>query len=304
MNAAQDLFMDAPVENFLQKAAETRILVEEQLDRYCQFSEDCPERLREAVRYSLFAGGKRLRPLLVLSAAQACGSIHEVALPAACAVEMIHTYSLIHDDLPAMDDDELRRGKPTCHIAFDEATAILAGDGLLTLAFETLTKLRPAEIAVACCRELAQAAGVCGMVGGQSDDLTAEHSDGTLNHLHNIHRRKTAALLVGSLRLGALTAQASSEQMGALSSYGEKLGLAFQIVDDLLDVKGDSSTLGKNPGQDSTHGKLTFPALLGEHESRQRAEELIKQAVETLASFGDDAETLRSLAWYVLDRNH
>ena len=297
--------MDAQqVDVFLQQAAEARKLVESHLDKLCRFPDDCPQRLQDAIRHSLFAPGKRLRPLLVLSAAEACGSNKEVAMPAACAVEMIHTYSLIHDDLPAMDDDELRRGLPTCHIAFDEATAILAGDGLLTLAFETITKLEPAPVAVSCCRELAIAAGVCGMVGGQSDDLSAEHAEGSLDLLQKIHRRKTGALLVGALRMGALTAQASSEQIDALTTYGQKLGLAFQIVDDLLDLHGDSTTLGKNPGQDASHGKLTFPGLLGEQESRRRAEELIDDAIDALRDFESEAKPLRSLAMYVLDRNH
>jgi geranylgeranyl diphosphate synthase type II len=296
--------MDARVNSFLQNAAEMRGLIDAELDRYCQSIPGCPGRLESAFRHSLFAPGKRLRPMLVLNAAMACGSDISRAMPAACAVEMVHTYSLIHDDLPAMDDDDLRRGRPTCHVQFDEATAILAGDGLLTLAFEVLARhVQPEGTAVRCCAELAQAAGFSGMVGGQADDLAAENHGGSIEKLENIHRRKTGALLVASLRLGALTAGATNEQIERLSAYGSKLGLAFQIVDDLLDLQGDSTALGKTIGKDSHQGKLTFPALLGEVASRRQARVLIEEAVRELHPFGQLADNLVSLAMFVLERD-
>lgn len=297
--------MDALATSFQHYVSEVREVIDQELRRYTEFSPDVPARLKDAVRYSLLAPGKRLRPLMVLSAAEACGSTRDKALPAACAIEMIHTYSLIHDDLPAMDDDELRRGRPTCHIEFDEATAILAGDGLLTLAFEVLAMdLSPASTAAKCCSELARAAGVAGMVGGQVDDLAAEGSVGDLRQLQNIHRRKTAALLCASLRLGAISANADNEQIERLQTYGENLGLAFQIVDDLLDLKGDSQTLGKNTGQDSHRGKLTYPSLLGEKESGEKAKQLIDTAITSLKPFGEEANNLVALAQYVLYRDH
>jgi geranylgeranyl diphosphate synthase type II len=279
----------------------------------------CPPRLTEAVRYSLLSGGKRLRPVLVLLAAEACGADESDAMPAACAVEMIHAYSLIHDDLPAMDDDDLRRGQPTNHKVFGEAMAILAGDALLTLAFETLgRKVRPASTAGACCAALAVAAGALGMVGGQADDILREqaassgngagNSNGnghldSLEMLESIHARKTGALLSVSLELGALVAEAGSEERQALAEYGRGLGLAFQITDDLLDVEGDEATVGKRVGKDSDRGKLTFPGLLGVEESRRRAECLVAEACGALAPFGNRAHRLEALAHYVLERN-
>ena len=225
-------------------------------------------------------------------------------MPAACAVEMVHAYSLIHDDLPAMDDDDLRRGQPTCHKAFDEATAILAGDALLTQAFELLARdLEPAETARRCCVELAQAAGACRLVGGQADDLAAEQTGGDLDFLTSIHERKTGAMLVVSLRLGGLVGQASDEQLSHLTAYGNRLGVAFQIVDDLLDLTGDPRRIGKRTGQDVQRGKLTYPALLGLDASRRRAGELVEQAVGALATFGARAHVLESLARYVVQRN-
>jgi geranylgeranyl diphosphate synthase type II len=296
--------MNLRVNSFLQQSSDLRELIDAELERYCHSLANCPERLKLGFRHSLFAPGKRLRPLLALHAGVACGCSIRQAMPAACAVEMVHTYSLIHDDLPAMDDDDLRRGRPTCHVAFDEATAILAGDGLLTLAFEVLARyVRPDRIAVRCCVELASAAGFAGMVGGQADDLAAENRCGTLELLENIHLRKTGALLVASLRLGALTADASDEQIDRLSTYGRKLGLAFQIIDDLLDLRGDPATLGKSIGKDSNQGKLTFPTLLGEEESRRRAENLIDDALEALWPFGRQADNLVSLAKFVLVRD-
>ncbi|MEX2172749.1 MAG: polyprenyl synthetase family protein [Pirellulaceae bacterium] len=270
-----------------------------------QYDADTPQHLAEAIRHSLLAPCKRLRPLLVLMACQACGYDARAALPAACAVEMIHTYSLIHDDLPAMDDDDMRRGRPSCHAQFGEATAILAGDALLAQAFEVLaTGIQPPAVAARCCGELAQAAGASNLVGGQEDDLKAQFADLGLEQLERIHRRKTGAMIRISLRLGGLVANASQEQLHALGVYGERLGLAFQIVDDLLDLEGDESALGKRTGKDSPRGKLTFPALLGVAESRRRAEELVAAACDAVAPLGPPAAGLQALARYVLQRKH
>ncbi len=299
------------IQAFEQQAATLRPEVEAQLYRLSRFAAGCPPRLQQAVDHSLLAPGKRLRPLLVLWAARACGCSYQPAMPAAVAIEMVHTYSLIHDDLPAMDDDELRRGRPTCHKAFDEATAILAGDALLTRAFEIMATQAPTPpIAAAWIAELAQAAGATGMIGGQVDDLTAEQSqqppesqEATAELLESIHRRKTAALLIAALRLGGLTANAPDEQMQALAAYGSNLGLAFQIVDDLLDETGQAAQIGKQPGQDAQRGKLTFPAIWGIEPSRRRAAQLIDDAIDNLATFGQHAAALRALAQFVLVRN-
>jgi geranylgeranyl diphosphate synthase type II len=319
---------------FLDYAARIRPEVEAALDHVSQYDDQCPTRLREAIRHSLLAPGKRLRPLLVLMAFEACGSSivtrsvsegsvvtrgvsggsdnslahasgYDRALPAACAVEMVHTYSLIHDDLPAMDDDDLRRGLPTCHAAFDEATAILAGDALLAQAFEVLASGEyPASVGLRACLELGQAAGPRALVGGQADDLAAEHQGGDLAALEHIHRRKTGALFLVSLRLGGLVAEANEAEMRALDRYGRSLGLAFQIVDDLLDLASDDQTLGKRTNKDSDAGKLTFPALLGVEESQRRAAALVEDACDALTVFGERGKRLRGLAKYVLERKN
>jgi geranylgeranyl diphosphate synthase type II len=277
--------------------------VDRDLDRRLGDRLHCPPRLREAMRYSIFAGGKRLRPILVLLANEACLGAADAAMPAASAVEMIHTYSLIHDDLPAMDDDDLRRGLPTCHRKFDEATAILAGDTLLTLAFETLAELQPSPVAARCVKELARAAGGSGMAGGQVDDLNAEAGPGTLEWLESLHERKTGALLRASLRMGGIAAGASGEQLDALTEYGRHIGLAFQIVDDLLDVEGDAVKLGKGVHKDEAAGKLTYPGLLGVDESRRRAWDLIDSARAALAPFGPAGVQLARLAQYIVERD-
>ncbi len=265
---------------------------------------DCPDRLRDAIAHSLLAPGKRLRPRLVLMACQACGGSIEAALPAACAVELVHTYSLIHDDLPAMDDDDLRRGRPSCHAAFGEATAILAGDALLAMAFELLaTQIQPAEAGLSCCAALARTAGPTGLVGGQQADLEAEQTPGGLAELEAIHRRKTGEMLRVCLRLGGLVAAASPAQLASLDAYGRPLGLAFQIVDDLLDWQGQAHVLGKKTQKDAERGKLTFPSLLGVDESQRRAQELIATAQRALEPLGPAATSLRQLAQFVLDRN-
>lgn len=254
------------------------------------------------MRYSLLAPGKRLRPMLALLAAESCGSALQTALPAACAVEMVHAYSLIHDDLPAMDDDDLRRGRPTCHKVFGEATAILAGDALLALSFQVLAQgIQPPDAAAECCRVLAEAAGPCHLVGGQVDDM-APPPEG-LEALESIHARKTGALIRASLRLGALAAGADAAQLESLDRYGAALGLAFQIIDDLLDVRASTEDLGKRAGKDAGQGKLTFPVLLGVEASQRRAEQLVDKACQSLAGFGPRAGELESLARYVLERN-
>ncbi len=266
---------------------------------------DCPEILREAMAYSLLAGGKRLRPIFTMVACATCGGREAEALPAACAVEMVHTYSLIHDDLPAMDDDDLRRGRPTNHKVFGEAMAILAGDALLTLAFETLAAGLPETVAAACVLDLASAAGRCGMVGGQTADIQAEQQSAaenfTVQQLEGIHRRKTGRLLKSALTLGARVAGANENCISALETYGERVGLAFQIADDLLDIRGDAQKIGKRVGKDSASGKLTYPGLLGQQESYDRAEQLIREACDALKVF-PQADHLSQLARFVLQR--
>jgi geranylgeranyl diphosphate synthase type II len=295
--------IDSTAGLFEQFASTAGPIIERHLRDYSDFGAGCPPRLREAIRYSLLAPGKRLRPLLVLSSADVCGSSFETAMPAACAVEMVHTYSLIHDDLPAMDDDDLRRGQPSCHVAFDEATAILAGDALLARAFEILASDLPPQQAARCCAELAHAAGATQMVGGQSDDLAAEFGGGDLRMIEEIHRRKTGAMLTVSLRLGAITSQAAHEQLECLTAYGSRLGLAFQIIDDLLDLSGSTESIGKKTGQDTHRGKLTFPSLMGADGSRRRAAMLVDEAIEQLQVFGARGGKLEALARFVLERN-
>jgi geranylgeranyl diphosphate synthase type II len=284
-------------------------------------SEDvCPPRLAAAMRYGVLGGGKRLRPVLCLMAAEACGASAEAALPAACALEMVHSYSLIHDDLPSMDDDDLRRGRRTCHREFDEATAILAGDGLLTLAFGVIARdVRPVGAALRCVAILAEAAGPSGMVAGQMADLQAERrteawnegwhkgtvveTTATLAALEAIHRRKTGALLRAPLRMGAVIAGASEAFIEALDHYGKAVGLAFQIVDDLLDVQGDETKLGKRVGKDSELGKWTYPRFLGIDGSRRHARQLADEARAALQPIGPRGELLRDLALALLERD-
>lgn len=268
---------------------------------------NCPASLLEAMRYSLFAPGKRLRPLLVILAAEASGGGD--ALPAAAAVEMVHTYSLIHDDLPAMDDDDLRRGQPTCHKKFGEALAILAGDALLTLAFEVLTEHYRPVTAAACCRELARGAGAAGMVGGQTDDLAWEKRPGKLEDLEHIHACKTGALFRACLRLGVWSAQGENNGgadraiLENLDAYGRCFGQLFQITDDLLDVESTAEQTGKRVRKDAGRGKLTYPGFLGVAESRRRAEQLTSEAVEHLRSLGEAGGRLRDLVRMVLQRD-
>ena len=278
--------------------------IEAALDACSDLAEGCPAKLREAMRYSLLSPGKRLRPMLTLLAAEACSGSIEAALPAACAVEMVHAYSLIHDDLPAMDNDDLRRGRPTCHKAFGEATAILAGDALLTLAFESLAKhVHPPALAAACCATLATAAGACNLVGGQADDMAGPYATGDRELLESIDRRKTGALIHASLQLGGMTAGANAQQLSILDQYGRRVGLAFQIIDDLLDVKCTQDLLGKRVDKDAQQGKLTFPGILGIDQSARYAGELIDKARQAIEPLGPRAAGLDALALYVLKRN-
>src|SRR5215472_12487941 len=264
-----------------------------------------PTTIHRAMRYSLFAGGKRIRPLLCLAAADAVSDASDGAITAACTLEFIHTYSLIHDDLPALDNDDYRRGKLTCHKVFGEAIAILAGDGLLTLAFEVLACMpeTPAERRARMLAELAVAAGtVGGMIAGQVADLEGEGQLPTAPLLESIHRAKTGALLRASLRLGAICAGASEAHYQALSRYGEHVGLAFQIVDDILDVEESSEALGKTAGKDAQQQKITFPAVYGLEESRRMAAAECESAHATLAPFGERAARLHELADHIVRR--
>jgi geranylgeranyl diphosphate synthase type II len=268
---------------------------------------DEPSRdLYEAMRYMALSGGKKMRPALVLLACEACGSAPDAALPAACAVEMVHTYSLIHDDLPAMDNDDLRHGKPSCHKQFGEAMAILAGDALLTEAFAVLaTRVADPARAKRLVAELAQAAGAVGMVGGQAADLKAErsgHADERL--LEVIHRRKTAALIAAGVVMGAVSAGASEHWVMSLREYGNRLGLAFQVADDVLDATATTEALGKTAGKDVAAGKLTFVTLYGLAAARLRARAEADSAIDALAGFGHEGDWLRDLARFVVERTH
>ncbi len=264
-----------------------------------------PPRLAEAIQYSVLAPGKRLRPLLAIWGGEAIGGKYDDCFPAAVAVELIHTYSLIHDDLPAMDDDDLRRGLPTCHIKFDEATAILAGDALQPMAFEILADgIQDFRIAQEAILLLAKAAGPSALVGGQADDLRAEKEGGGKELLEAIHARKTGAMIEVSVVLGGLLAGGTPEQLASLSEYGKAIGQAFQIVDDLLDVTGSTEELGKRTGKDCQRGKLTYPGIYGVEASRQAATDYTGRAVKIAELFGSRGESLILLAKHLLERTH
>jgi geranylgeranyl diphosphate synthase type II len=265
------------------------------------------ETLIQAMQYSLMAGGKRIRPVLCLGAAEAVGGKPEDALPAACALEMIHTYSLIHDDLPAMDNDELRRGKPTCHIAFDEATAILAGDALLTLAFEVVSSVSPERNSFSVkwlevIRIIAVAAGCRGMIQGQMLDMAAEGGKLSAGELESMHTLKTGALIEASLHCGALIADAGAHETQSLKTYARNIGLAFQVTDDILNVEGNPELMGKAIGTDRQHAKSTYPSILGLAASKKFAQQLVRNALQALENFDKKAEPLRALATYIIER--
>lgn len=280
--------------------------VDEALDRYLPPEEAFPPEIHRAVRYSVFAGGKRLRPLLVLCAADVFGA-GQKAMPAACAVEMVHTYSLIHDDLPALDNDDFRRGRPSNHKVYGEAMAILAGDALLTRAFELLAeeaaKHIPAEKALTLVKELGAAAGTGGMIGGQVVDILSEGNTVSPEVLEYIHRHKTGALITCCIRLGAIVGGADDEELAALTRFAQKMGLAFQIVDDILDVVGDEKKLGKKVGADAAKKKVTYPAVHGLEQARQKAESLYHEGVKELERFGSRAEPLKQLARLLVFRD-
>jgi geranylgeranyl diphosphate synthase, type II len=290
---------NSPVETRLASLARS---VDRALERFLPSASRPPTRLHEAMRYSIFGGGKRLRPALAIQACEALGGTRAAALPAACALEMIHTYSLIHDDLPSMDDDDFRRGRPSCHRAFDEATAILAGDALQAEAFGTIARhVRKPALAAALGVELAHAAGSQGMVGGQVLDLAGSSKSDEAS-LERIHRLKTAAMFRGAARMGAISAGAPAASVNRLGIYGERLGLAFQIVDDILDVSGTVGELGKTPGKDSAQDKATYPALFGIGASRKRAELLAQEALKAVSPLGTKARALAALAEFIVGR--
>ncbi|PUA28044.1 MAG: geranyl transferase [Cellvibrio sp. 79] len=285
-------------------AQSCRQRIDTALDLYFPVQDD-PTRLRAAMRYSLFNGGKRVRPTLAYAAALAIDPNIDLKNidPIACALECLHSYSLVHDDLPAMDDDDLRRGKPTCHIAFDEATAILAGDGLQTLAFELLLGTRlTAETKVQLIAQLTRASGAEGMVLGQAIDLAAVDQQLNLAQLENMHRHKTGALIRASVAMGALAAGVDDRQLAALDNYAAAIGLAFQVQDDILDVTTDTATLGKQQGADIARNKPTYVSLLGLETARAKAAELHNQALASLETFGESAEHLRQMADYIIHR--
>lgn len=283
-------------------------LIEAGLEAHLPVAAETPGRLHEAMRYAVFGGGKRIRPMLCLAACAACGGEPEAAVPAAVALEMVHTYSLVHDDLPAMDDDDLRRGRPSCHRAFDEATAILVGDGLLTEAFAALAAAPglSAGQRVELVALLASAAGSRGMVGGQQLDLDATGADPTaadaLTRLERLHGWKTGALLAGAARAGGIVAGADAAARAALERYGRAIGLAFQIVDDILDATAGSAELGKTAGKDAEAGKLTYVAVLGVGAARGRAEELLSEALDALTALPGETQGLRDLARKIVSR--
>jgi geranylgeranyl diphosphate synthase type II len=284
-------------------------LIEEALDRFLPAARVRPDRLHEAMRYSVLGGGKRIRPVLLLAACEAVGGEARIALPAACAVEFVHAYSLIHDDLPAMDNDDLRRGRPTSHKVYGEATAILAGDGLLTEAFVLLSRsdLLPGVSGadrLTIISLLATHAGTRGMVGGQMVDMEVEGNPVDLPTLEYIHTHKTGALIKAAVEIGAIIGGALPEQRGALQRYAAAAGLAFQVADDILDVTAVTAQLGKRTGSDEQRGKATYPAVLGLTEARQRARELNEIALDALQIFGQEAQPLRAIARYIVERSY
>jgi geranylgeranyl diphosphate synthase type II len=291
--------------NLTEYLAREQQRIEREMDRLVPSEATPPETIHRAMRYSLFAGGKRIRPILFLAAAEAIGDAVPGAETAACSLEFIHTYSLIHDDLPALDNDDYRRGKPTCHKVFGDAMAILAGDALLTLAFETLAKMDsvPADRKVRIIAELATASGTLGgMIGGQVADLEGEGQKPDARLLESIHRAKTGALLKASVRMGAIYAGADAGQLQAISDFGEHIGLAFQIVDDILDVEESSQALGKTAGKDAQQQKITFPAVYGLDESRRMAEQERERAHQSLGPLANRAQRLGALADLIVHR--
>ncbi len=283
-------------------------LVDEALDSYLPREDELPASLHKSMRYSIFAGGKRVRPILLLAACEAVGGNLESAMPAACAMEMIHTYSLIHDDLPAMDNDDFRRGNPTNHKVFGEATAILAGDALLTEAFILLSSPKTLDLAgasrlISAIHEIARCSGSYGMVGGQVVDMESEGRDDIdLATVQYIHTHKTGALIKASVKVGALLGGADASTLAAITRFGEIIGLAFQIADDILDIEGTTEEIGKDAGSDQARGKATYPALVGITAAKERADELIQMALDALVDLDERANPLREIASYIVRR--
>jgi len=296
--------VDPALESFIQQVCER---VERNLSALLPVETTQPRRLHAAMRYSVLHGGKRIRPLLAYATGRALGCEYSRLDTAACAVELIHAYSLVHDDLPAMDDDELRRSKPTCHIAYDEATAILVGDALQSLAFQVLSDDLPEDIPASTRLQmvqiLARASGSRGMAGGQALDIDGVGSEMNLPELENMHIHKTGALIRASVQLGALTAQASATRLKQLDHYAKAVGLAFQVQDDILDVAQDTATLGKTAGKDKAAQKPTYPQLLGLEGAREKARELLDEALNSLVDFNENADQLRQLAHFIIGRN-
>jgi geranylgeranyl diphosphate synthase type II len=291
-----------PLKDYLKERA---AMVDCALDGFLPKAATKPRTIHDAMRYSIFAGGKRLRPVLTLAAAEACGAPAQTALAAACSVECVHTYSLIHDDLPCMDDDDLRRGRPTSHKVYGEGIAVLAGDALLTTAFEILAQApqTPRASTATLIGELAHAAGSRWLIAGQVLDLEGESRQTTRAELRFIHLAKTAALLTTSLRLGALSANASAAKLKSLSEFGQALGLAFQVIDDILDVTQTTETLGKTAGKDISATKSTYPSIIGLEASKREAHRLTRKALDALHPFGNRGNRLREIARHLLERD-
>ena len=294
-------------EDFLEAyLSDRQKIVEEALQRYLSDEDGVPHDLHNAMHYSVFAGGKRIRPILCLAALEACGGDMAPAMPVACALELIHTYSLIHDDLPAMDNDDFRRGKPTSHKVFGEALAILAGDALLTEAFVLLSRAEKVRLAaekrLAVIQEIASAAGAAGMVGGQALDVRTGKISPDFEGLQCIHRLKTGALIAVAVKAGAILAGANDDKIQSLNVYGSHLGIAFQIADDILNVEGDSRLMGKQTGSDVASGKVTYPTLLGLENAKTKLVEHVESAVAAIETFDSRALPLRVIARYIMER--
>lgn len=301
--AALENTLTFPLNAYLQVRRQN---IDTALDRYLPAVEARPQVLHEAIRYSMLAPGKRLRPTLTIAAAEAIGGREEDVMPTACAMECIHVFSLIHDDLPCMDNDDYRRGRLTNHKVYGEAMALLAGDALLTLAFQLIAENAatvPAERILPTLRLIAEATGTRGMVGGQVVDMESQGQDVNTETLQYIHAHKTGALLKASVLAGALLAGADGAQMEALHAFGEHIGLAFQIADDILDVTGDEKRIGKHVGSDAERDKATYPKLFGLEESRHRAHTEVEGAIQALAQLGESAEPLRAIARYIVERD-
>ena len=287
---------------------EKRTLVEAFLTTYFDRSSSKPSVIFESMRYSLFAGGKRVRPILALASYEAFKKDSAAILPQASSVELIHTYSLIHDDLPAMDDDELRRGKPTNHKVFGEAIAILAGDALLTEAFKMMTvaennSIKP-SLLLRAIQELANAAGARGMVGGQVQDILSDNANPSLDMVEFIHAKKTAAMITACLRIGGILAHAEEAALQSLTAFGERIGFAFQIIDDILDIEGTTEDLGKESGADQSRHKMTYPFIVGLDQAKRKADELVQEAILSLELFSYEAHPLREIARYIIRRRN